>query len=368
MKNITFCWNNLFDGGVLTYSSRHSNFLETNLQHRWATKSWRSKYGAGSGWGNFVITASVNDRLDFEDNGTTTRVASLTPGTYNADELAVHLKARMEAETADTFTIEYLEATNKFKITDDDGNYELLWNTGANKARSIAGTIGYSDAADDTGDDNYTADNLRIHSEEWVVCDMGSAVGVQAVCLKHFNFSSTSVVKIQANASDAWGSPSVNVTLSLVSDLKTHYFSSVQTYRYWRIFITDIDNSDGYSELGRVFMGTYFTPEKNIQRSYKKNYADPSTTIFSDEGQISTNKKTKFVQYSFRFASMGAADLAILTSMWDVLGHTGAFFFTLDRDNNDTTSFYVRFSRSIVVNHILLETIYSVDVYLEELR
>ena len=78
--SIKFFYANLWDDYTITETSEHENFPAEYTQHRDFNKAWRSNYGAGSGWGNFKVEAGVNDKVDFEDNGSTTRVATLTPG------------------------------------------------------------------------------------------------------------------------------------------------------------------------------------------------------------------------------------------------------------------------------------------------
>ena len=367
MTNITFNWDNWVDSSTVAYSSQQSNFPASNIIHRWATRSWRSRYGAGTGWGRFVIESGVNDALDFNEGGGELN-ATITAGTYTADTLAAEIKIQLDAEGGDTYTVTYSSSTNKFTIASDGSTFELMWDSGTNTATTIGSSIGFSVTADDTGALTYTADNIAIHTEEWIVSDLGSAKAVWSVCLKKFNFSASAVVKIQANATNVWSSPSVNVTLSLVQDLKTHYFTSAQTYRYWRIYIQDAANDDGYIELGRVFIGPYLSPTKNINKNYSTNYADPSDSIMSDGGQISNNLKTKYRQFTFKFDFMSAADLALMVTMWNAVGHTKGFFFTLDRDNNDTTSYYAMYSQSMTVNHLARESLYEVSIHIEELR
>jgi hypothetical protein len=367
VTNSTFLWYNYWDLGTLTYSSQHSNFPAANTQRRWASETWRSRYGTNSGWGYFLIESSVNDRIDFEDSGTTTRVASLTPGAYDADTLAAHIETQMEAVTSDLFTVSYSDSTNKFTITNNTGTFELLWNSGSNKSRSAADTLGYDDSADDTGAAGYTADNIRIHSEEWLKNDLGSAQSIQAFLFKKHNLSSTATAKIQGHTSDSWTSPDVDVSLSLTSDITIYYWSSAQNKQWWRYYVNDAENSDGYVEAGRLFLGGYFSPTVNMRKDYGKDYEDPSDLMYSDGGQLSVNRKTKYITMNMVFEYVTAADLATFEAMWDHLGKTREFFFTRDRDLASTTTQYMRIAHKNA-QHIAQESFYIISLVLEELR
>jgi len=367
MTNATWCWYNLWDVGTLTYSSQHSNFPALNTQRRWASETWRSRYGNNSGWGYFLIESSVNDRIDFEDNGSTTRVASLTPGAYTATTLASHIETQMESVTTDTFTVSYSDSTNKFTIVDDTGTFKLLWSTGTNKSRSAAGTLGYSDSADDTGTFSYTSDNIRIHTEEWLKNDLGSAQNIQAFIFKKHNLSSGATAKIQGHTSDSWSSPDVDVTLSLTSDITIYYWSSAKSKQWWRYYINDVANSSHYVETGRVFLGGYFSSSMNLRRDYRKQYNDPSDLMFSDGGQLSVNKKTKFKTMNLVFEYVSDTDLSTFDSIWDHLGKTKEFFFTRDRDLASTSTSYMRIV-DMSVDHVSMDKLYTISLVLEDLR
>jgi hypothetical protein len=361
-------WENWWDTGTLTYSTQHNNFPATQTRHRWHTFPWRTRYGANSGWGQFIITASSNDRIDFEDSGLTTRVASLTPATYTADTLASHIETQMEAVTTDNFTVSYSDSVNKFVITNDTGTFELLWNSGSNKSRSAAGTLGYDDTADDTGAASYTADYLRIHTEEWLKLDLGSAKAIKCFGFKFHNLSSTATARIQLNNADTWSSPNVDQPLTITSGITIYFWETAQTQQWVRLQVKDIDNSDGYIEIGRCNLSTFFEPSVNFRRDYTRTLHDPSEIMLSDGGQLSSNKKNKYQSYNLNFEYISDSDVDSFVEMWDYLGITKDFFFTRDRDNAGTTSHYARLIRDIQIQHIIRDELFSVSLGIEELR
>jgi len=368
MTNASFLYNNLWDGsGTLTYSSKHSNFPATQTRNRWFTKSWRSRYGSGSGWGRFVISTGVNDAIDFDEGGAEIN-ATLTAGTYTADTLCTEIKTQLDAGGALTYTVDYDDANNKFVIS-ATGNFTLRWNTGTNKTTSVASTIGYSDSADDNGGaDSFTADNMRIHSEEWLKFDFGSAKSITSFAIRYHNLSSSATLKLQGHTADSWSSPDVDETISITDDVIFKFLSSAQSKRWWRIYINDVDNSDGYVELGRVFLGTYFAPTVNCRRDYSVDWVDPSTIMFSDGGQLSSNKKTKYGYESYVFEYITDTDLANFKTMWDSIGMTEDIFFVRDRDNASTTGMYCRVATPIRYKHFVRESFYTLNIDLEELR
>jgi len=366
---VRFCYNNLIDDSTITYSSQSPNFPASNLTHRWHTKTWRTRYGTGTGWGNFVITAGTNDDIDFKDSGTTTRLATVDAGSYTADTLSTEIESKMEAQTTDTFDVEYLDATNKFKITNDVGNFELLCSTGANQATAIWSTTGFSTSADKTGVDNYTADNLRIHSEEYAVFNLGSAQTAQAFIIRNNNFQSDATVKIQGHTSDSWSSPQVTYTFGTIdTDIMIYFWATEHNLQYWRYYFADIDNSDGYIESGRIFLGQYFSPATEARRDYSESINDPSDVLYSKGGQISSNIETQFRTVKLVFDFANQSDLNNLQNIFDSLGTYKDMFVCIDTGSTDTRTYYMKLSKDLDIDHIIDENLWKISVALEELR
>jgi hypothetical protein len=131
-----------------------------------------SDYAVTGGWSDEfdIDVATGNNKIDFSTNIDGTVVATVANTTDTPDQVAAAIKTAMEAVSVGTVTVEVGNAkdssdgmhSKKFNIAITGGGitaFSLLWNTGANKANSIAATIGFDDTADDTGALNYTSDN-----------------------------------------------------------------------------------------------------------------------------------------------------------------------------------------------------------------
>lgn len=131
-----------------------------------------SDYAVTTGNGDeFDIDVSAaNNKIDFSTNIDGTVVATVANTTDTPDQVAAAIKTAMEAVSVGTVTVQVGDTkgdsdgmhSKKFNIAITGGGittFNLLWNTGANKANSIAATIGYDDTADDSGALNYTGDN-----------------------------------------------------------------------------------------------------------------------------------------------------------------------------------------------------------------
>jgi hypothetical protein len=93
-----------------------------------------------------------------DDDGTA--AASIPAKVYKSpDELALALAAAMNAETSETITVTYSNATGKFTIAATGSVFSLLWQSGTNTANSIGTKLGFLVAANDTGATSYVSDN-----------------------------------------------------------------------------------------------------------------------------------------------------------------------------------------------------------------
>lgn len=341
MDRFKFFYDNLWIQYDITATSEHENFPIENTQHRDFNKQWRSQYGAGSGWGNFTIESAVNDRIDFKDHGGTTRVASLTPGDYNADEYAAHIETQMEASgTGDTFTVVYLETTNQFKITDDAGTFELLLNSGVNKSRSFADTAGYDDSADKTGAASYTADEIRIHSEERNTIDLGAVTDIYAIIIRGHNFQSTATVEA-IFSSDAWSTIAESVAFTVQDDILILEWDTPKEYRYVGYRIKDPDNSDLYVAVGVPFVGAHFQPTISFAAGGGIDRIDPSIVQSSEFGQESSIQIDHYDIPSYSFQVNKATEKAYFDAIFKAVGTSKPLFITEDPDSYLTTTKYV---------------------------
>lgn len=102
---------------------------------------------------SFVITSSVNDRIDFKENGGSQLHATIAAGTYIAGTssatnltLCKAIKTAMEAAAGAslTYTVTYSDSTRKFTITASSTTVQILWLTGTNQATAAYAVLGFS--------------------------------------------------------------------------------------------------------------------------------------------------------------------------------------------------------------------------------
>lgn len=152
-----------------------------------------------------------------------------------------------------------------------------------------------------TEDLEFPVSNLRkqVRSKVWrststtanVVFDLKTTDAVDSFAMvfrknEVIALSDSAVVKLQANATDVWTSPAVDVTITFDDEnsMFSHYFTSDQSYQFWRISIVDPANPYGYIEISNVILSKAITlpcPDNG----FKWSLADQSSVVKTQFGQ-----------------------------------------------------------------------------------
>ena len=310
MQNIKFMWNNIWKLGTVTASSQESYLLAGNTQNRTVAKPWRSNYsGAG---GRFEITTS-NQKLYFNE-GAGDLTATLTVGIYTQYALMTEIKTQMETAGANTYTI--TRAAYKFVI----GSDSAMILKGTTTTNAIWSTIGF-DESDTSSLNSHTADEIRIHTEEYITCNIATAQSFSSVFLMGCNISTTGIVTMEGSADDfATVGFSIGLDKSGINYAKIATSSS--SFKDVRIKVVDIDNPLGYIQIGVVGIGDMFEPEWGFNPKYSDDLRDPSYINESEGKQINTILLEKYWGRRYKFDCI---DFSLWSDFWESIGLAKAF-------------------------------------------
>ena len=114
----------------------------------------------------------------------------------------------------------------------------------------------------------------------------------------------------------------------------THYPQTAQTLRYWRIEMDDTGNSDGWVQVGRVFIGKVWSPTYNMKYGVTFGYADASMSETSLTGEefFDVRSRTREHKFELGFISKEEAFNHVL-AMQQQLGTSGELLISQDRDD-----------------------------------
>ena len=144
----------------------------------------------------------------------------------------------------------------------------------------------------------------------------GTATASYCVIINH-NFSSSATIKIEGNDSDSWGSPSLSETMTYNSGMIVKSFTEA-TYDYWSIYVDD-NNSDGYIEIGFVFIGTYLRmPKMKRDQSIPKSVN--SYQQVGQGGQVFGGINYHYREFDVNFKFLTNTQRHNIVSMFSTVG------------------------------------------------
>jgi hypothetical protein len=314
-------YNILLDPAItLTASSEDDSFPVDGLQDQQRQYFWRTKLG-------WTIVTGFNDRIDFNRGGVL--VATITAGTYaTGSAMAAAIVAALEAADATpVWACSYSSTTHQFTISTSAHNFTLLWVSGTNTTRSIGVDLGFTV---DTGSAlSHTGINQSYQSRHFLTIQIPAASrpdGIDVVALLEHNIDPTFPhdVRLLANATDSWASPTLNVDLTSAlqggEDTTRVYFSD-PSLTFYRLVVTDTYNPDGYFELGLLWLSPYVELSKGKIESSIQNAPDDTSKVEEGlDGTLFVDFGRTRERLSIQWRLLGLPDQATLEAFFaDVL-------------------------------------------------
>lgn len=335
-----FTENFIDDAFAKTASSAKAAYPASNVYDiTRRRKTWRSD-------GYWNVESGANT-IVFNEGGSDL-TATITAAEYSTDAtfLAAIASALNGASgVQNTYSVARDTTTGKIKITAVLGGTGSLFTIKWTSATDFGDIIGFDTSANDTSALTYTADLLRIHTEEFFVFDFGAPLnptGFFAVSDRNapINISPSATVRIMGNASDAWTSPSETFSVT-VRDFLLGYLSadgiaqaSAPGYRYWKVQIIDNDNPDLYLELGAIFLGAHAAIVRGCPAFPLESTPISATQIaYSESGQTWAGKRPLTYAHQLNWEKLTNADLETLMDFFEEVGIESPFFVCLDPDS-----------------------------------
>lgn len=363
-------YNYAFDSSVgITGTSENSEFPASNLAVFSRSKVWKSS-------GYFKITSS-NNKINFKDSGGGSELtATLLAGEYTPTTLATEIASKMLLVSGATYTVSQSATTGRWTIATSGSYLSLLTNTGTDLATSTLTALGFDSASDHTGATTYTAADIALHTEEGVVFDLRTQSGIDtfAIIIDPMlgnNLSANASVYVQASQTDSWTSPSVSQALTYSQEFQTwtHFFTTTQTYRYWRVKIVDPSNPNLSVELHKVVLGLSLGLTRNPEIGFKYSIKNQSKQEVNEYGYNYTDVYPDKRAFEFNLNLFEDADLVILEQSYKSFGNAAPVFFAIDTagalfDKNQLT-IYGLMRGDLNFNHQIIDR-FSSTIQIEE--
>jgi hypothetical protein len=314
------------------FSSQNTNFPATNLDDIYRRyKSWRTD-------GYFNIVAGLNT-IVFRESVGVDLTATITVDEYVSDSLFfAAIKSALDAAGASTYTVSRSTTTKKIQIVSDGlgggGIFELRFAT----STAMAAILGFDDV-NLSGSLTYVADDISLHTEEFLIWDMGVPLNPTDFCVAglrndFINVSPSATIKLQGNHTNNWSAPAYEQTI--VFDDRLFYLHSAtglhtEPLRYWRFYVQDKRNPLGYIEINLSFVGISQDFDRGCVRFPLRNTSrDPSVVSFSEGGNTFVEKRQKSQFISLDWNGLTKEDREALFNIFEQKGLSEPFFLSAD--------------------------------------
>ena len=192
---------------------------------------------------------------------------------------------------------------------------------------------------------------------KWVKIDLGSNQSLQAILLADVTVEPGQSVFVQANATDAWGSPTVNVDLTSqvgagMTGVIGTFLGAAVNLRWLRVYWPNAGTVNAAASLGVWFAGAYFQPVYSLAPGYGLRPVDTSEVVRSPGGQRSASRGNIYHEINGRFEATPDADRPAMITMIQAVGRHTPFYFAIDPDQPGYFVYYGRFDEIPNFGHL----------------
>lgn len=183
--------------------------------------------------------------------------------------------------------------------------------------------------------------------------------------------TSGATIRIQANDTDVWTSPSVDeyVTINDTYKIASKYWTSAQTYRYWRVLISDVANPSGYLELGVVWFGKALGIS-NADKGFKYELEDKSKVTSTPFGNEYVDEYPLVASVDLGYTNLSSTDVEILEAAYRLKGRKDPILVVIDEagefSDKDHFVVYGKMKSSITITQVNFN-IFNADMSVTEL-
>jgi hypothetical protein len=164
--------------------------------------------------------------------------------------------------------------------------------------------------------------------------DFGAAQSVDLIALVNHNFTLNASVEVRAGSSTAYAEFATSIPWREFLAFK--WVTSSQSYRYWRIRITDTGNGDGYIAVGYLCLGQSSMPTFNFHQSWTTSPEFINLEPSSPYNVQSINEIHRKQNLQMEFGPLTAAEITVLRAMYTTVKRdTNPLILLPERDGTD---------------------------------
>lgn len=348
MSCFRFFDTNFVDQNILAnfdVSSEQAAFPLTNaFNAKRRAKVWRSD-------GYYVVT-STNNVIIFRESIGVDLTATIATGQYTRAQFFSAIKAALELTGASTYTVT-LNANLKVNIASNGAGGGGIFQLAFDDVLSTAKSLLVFDSVELTGALNYSSDSINIHSEEWILFDLGidsNPTGFMMIDARNrpITISPTATVLLQGNHTNVWTSPVFSQQLdyndNILQVLNKDGIAD-EALRYWRVKFID-QNPLGYIQVGAFYLGGHYETTRGApQFPFRNEPIDRTETIYSEGGQTFSEIKPKTEKFTTEWFALTVDEKERFELIFDQFGLGVPFFISFDSVGafSSEVPYYIRY-------------------------
>jgi hypothetical protein len=144
--------------------------------------------------------------------------------------------------------------------------------------------------------------------------------------------SDSATVTLQANPTNSWGSPALSTVLSVDNEYPaiSHFYTSDQSYRYWRLLLSDATSGASYFEISKIFLGKATQLSQMPEIGFSDRAVDLSRASVTSYGQeyADVYPTRRYLDLDYRLIT--EADKQTLKDLYLRLGQVTPLLVALD--------------------------------------
>jgi hypothetical protein len=188
----------------------------------------------------------------------------------------------------------------------------------------------------------------------------GGQTGMNVVHISNFSASKDAVILWQGNSTSNFASgPALSVALSMPTDGAgnpirkiTHYFASVETHQYWRLYWEDGGNASSNMDVGRILGGRYTEPQYNMRDGFSIATLDPSRFSATKGRQGYANVRRQYDQVTYAVSSLPETQQNELLALYATTGKYAPLLISIDPEvRPHHNSYYCQFVNDVSRQH-----------------
>ena len=168
-----------------------------------------------------------------------------------------------------------------------------------------------------------------------ITVDFTTARAIDVIALVNHNLSSAATITIDAGTTASYA----DFTTSMTWKSKTahKWLSPVQTYRYWRISITDTANTDGFLEVGYLVLSSATLPSFTFRHGWISTPEIATSEVHTEFGSPFHEELYQRQRLNLQFGPLNDTNMDTLRNLYiSLLRNANPMLLLPERNGTDS--------------------------------